>query len=462
MIAETDAPKKTKYAKNNKTKGSWFNWFVPILLVLLAIATLLFYPEPKKSTSSPATIKQSSITKTEFFVAKNLATQLVTTFFNGSEEDRTEQIHALENTLNHLNSNTSDTTKNILDALKNSNINASITALTTLANKQENLRESAKTWVNIGNIQNLTSAEQALQAYQKASEFDSDNSDAWNRQGHIHRHLKQFDLAEKAYKRVQALANQSTSDQALSLSNFGLLNQTKGDFKSAEEAYSEALDIYTKIGNDAGIASTNENLASLYKNWNVFDRAEKHYLIAFDNHEKLNNFQAMATIHTSLGSLYQSMKKTKKAQSHYEKALQIRQENSFNENISELYNILGSVAEQNGQIEKSKHYFEKSLTLKKGKRPISAADQFGKLATENRSKKNFLKAESYHKKAIEIYQENNNRNGVISQKINLGFLYKVWNKPEQACNTWKETYSLLSNSDNRIERIRALLQTNCQ
>ena len=466
MTSKTKSSEKIQTPKIDKTtQGSWINWFVPLLLILVAIAALVFYPKPKNKPSPPPQ-KQVKANNSKNFVAADIAEQLVTTFFNGSDEDNTEQTNALQSTLEHLSNNTNEASKTASEAtiaaLKISNIDEAIKTLITQANQQDNLRESAKTWVDIGNIQNLTSTRQALQAYQKASNLDSDNSDAWNRQGHIHRQLKQFELAEIAYKKVHALANQSTSDQALSLLNFGQLNQSKGDFKAAEEAFLKAAEIYTNIGNENGIASTNENLANLYKGWNVYDRAEKHYLIALGIHEKRNNFQAMATLQTTLGGLYQAMKKFKKSQSHYEKALQISQENNFNDNIAELYSTLGNIAKQNGQEEKSQHYYEKSLSLKEGKRPISAANQFAKLAIVNRTKKNFEKAENYHKKAIEIYQENNNQNGVISQTINLGFLYKVWNKLDQACSTWSDSYKQLNPADSRYNRVGALLQANCQ
>jgi tetratricopeptide (TPR) repeat protein len=357
-----------------------------------------------------------------------------------------------------------DEARTALAELKSNNINTAIKALITLSNNQLNLQESAKTWINIGNIQNLTSTKQALLAYKKASDYDSSNSNAWSRQGDIYRQLKQFDNAEIAYKKVQALGNQDIANEAFSLANFGLLNQSKGDLVAAEKAFSQALDIYSKIENDAGIASTSEYLASLYTNSEQFDKAEKFYLKALKIHQSLEHPQNIATAHSALGSLYQTMKLSNKAQTHYEKALEINLNNNFKGNIASLYSNLGILAQQNGKEEKSKEYFEKSLEHNKDiKRSNSTANQYGNLAILNRKQKNYEKAESYHRQAIEIYKYNKHMAGVVSQQINLGFLYKVWQKNDQACNIWRDSLIILKRtSSDRTNRVEQLLKSSCQ
>lgn len=450
----------------NTEKKQWINWFVPLLLILTAVGIFIFYPTPEKiSSPNPAKPKIiSNNTINDEFEPTAIANSLVSRFFNGSEEDVSEQLIALEDTLNYLTATDNDLTKLVLTELKNNNINNAIKTLIKLTNEENDLRESAKNWINIGNIQNLTSARQALQAYQKASEFDPENSNAWNRQGHIYRQLKQFDDAEKAYKKVQSLANQGTANKAFSLANFGLLNQSKGNLEEAEKAFIQALEIYTNIENEAGIASVSENLARMYKNTEQFEKAETNFLKALDIHQKQEQPQNIATIHSALGSLYQTMKLSNKAQTHYEKALEINLNNNFKENIASLYSNLGILAEQNGKLEKSKEYFQKSLELNKDtKRDNATADQYGNLAILNRNKKDFIKAEEYHLQAIDIYRHNNHTSGVISQQINLGFLYKVWKRNDKACQVWRDTMPILKRvASNRTSRVEELITSSCK
>lgn len=445
------------------TKKSVINWLVPLLLVAATIATLIFYPTPAPRPDDTLSKSISVDNTADEYLTTEIATTLVYTFFNGSNKEREDQIDALTNTLNNLKKESLNHTTSALAALKVSNINLAIQTLIEFTHQQEDTREVAKTWINIGNIQNLTSAKQALQAYEKASELDTENSNAWNRQANIYRRLKQFDKAETAYKKVQSIENQGETNDALSFANLGLLNQTKGDLKGAEEAFLQALEIYEVAKSDSGIASTSQNLASLYTQVKNLEKAEEYYLKALKSYINQDKAENIVNIYSGLGSLKQSMKDPEKAQFYYENALEISLNNDFQDNIANLYSNLGILAQQNGELEKSKEYFEQSLNLNKDiKRTIATADQYGNLAITNRKKGKFELAEDFHLRAIEIYTEKNHNNGVISQKTNLGFLYKAWKKPQKACEAWSSIMNLLrQNNADRAERINQLITVTC-
>ncbi len=459
--------KKSLKKPEKKTKKPIINWLIPLLLVITTIATLIFYPAPTPRTN--ALTSKPTINKTkEEYPTTEIATTLVYTYFNGSNEEREDQIDALTNTLNYLKKNKAvnlekSTTRNTLTALKVSNINQAIQTLITLAHQQDDPREAAKTWINIGNIQNLTSAEQALRAYEKASELDAENSNAWNRQANIYRRLRQFNKAEAAYKKVQSLENKGETNDALSFANLGLLNQSKGDLKAAEDAFLQALEIYETAKNNAGIASTGQSLASLYIKTKNPEKAETYYLKVLKSYIEQDKTESIVTIYSALGSLKQSMNDTEKAQFYYENALEISINNNFQDNIANLYSNLGILAQQNGEFDKSKEYFERSLNLNKDiRRTIATADQYGNLAIINRKKNNFELAEDFHLRAIEIYTEKNHSNGIISQKTNLGFLYKAWKKNQKACEVWSSIMDILKqNNNDRAERISQLIQATC-
>jgi len=327
---------------------------------------------------------------------------------------------------------------------------------------------ASKLWVHAGNVQNLTSTKQALQAYKEATTKDPNNSDAWNRQGHLYRQLKQFDKAESAYKKVTAINSKSTTNQALYLVNLAQLSQSKGDIKGAEAAFLEALMIYTTFEDDAGIIKTSESLARLYQKNKSYSKAETYYLTAIAAHQKNEQTKEAVATYTALGDLYQLQNKIDNAQTQYENALEISLNNSFEEEVAKIYNKLADLAEKNGEPELAKHYRDKALLLDTGldgneKMSISTADKFSNLAIEERKKRKFDSAEEYHLKAIAIYKQNNHINGINSQKINLGFLYKVWGKPQQACETWRSSIPLLKRSKNpRLASVQKLIKTNCR
>ncbi len=425
---------------------------------------LLFYPSPEPIAEiAPQSKNQTN----KAFSANELALKLVTSYFNGSDEDKTEQVIALENTISYLNTNKTPHNNKAFSALKNRNLGSAIQSLVT-SSKQQKPIDSAKTWIHIGNIQNLTSTKQALQAYKEASIKAPDNSDAWSRQGHVYRQLKQFDKAESAYKKVQAINSKSTTNQALYLVNLAQLSQSKGSIKDAEKSYLEALEIYTTFENDAGIINTSESLARIYQKTKQYPKAETYYLTAIAAHQKNEQTKEAVASYLALANLYQLKEQAENAQIQYEKALEISLNNSFEENVIVIYKQLGKLAEGKGNLELSKQYYDKALLLDSGieggeKRSISTADQFANLAISSRKERKFAKAEEYHLKAIDIYTENNHTNGINSQKINLGFLYKVWNKPQKACEIWKSSIALLKRSKNsRLGSVQKLISTNCR
>ena len=366
-------------------------------------------------------------------------------------------------TLEVLSSASNPQAQKALTELQSSNINAAKKSLITLASSQKNLQESSQTWINIGNVQNLSSSRQALQAYQKASEIDPENITAYLRQGHVYRQLKQFDLAEKAYKRVQSFANQSTANQALTLANFGLLNVSKGKLVEAEDAFNESLSIYKKIQDENGIANISYHLANLYKGSERFDQAENYYKTALTNFTQQDDFKKMADTHAALGGLYQAMQQKIKALNQFQTALEINTNNNFDESNLPIYQSLGTLAEESGDTEKAQAYFAKANGVDPSVgQPNSVADDLGRQAIANRKQRNFIKAEEQHKQAIKIYQQNKSIAGTISQQINLGFLYKVWGKIDLACLVWRDTLVISKRANsNRASRVEKLVFNSC-
>lgn len=458
-------PKKTKKIKKEKKKSNWFNWFVPILLICVSFAILVLYPEPDQQIASQPIVDKSKNPEPlkRVFNAQALSQELVSRYFNGTDEDRHEQTNALAETLDVLNKSSNEQESKALSELQSSNINAAKKSLISFASSQSDLQTSSQTWISIGNIQNLSSSQQALQAYKKASDINPDNVSAYTRQGHIYKQLKQFDLAEKSYKRVQSFANQTTSNQALTIANFGTLNLSKGKLVEAEDAFNESLSIYKGIDDEAGIANTSFNLANLYKDSDRFEKSEEYYKTALTNFTKQNNLKRMADTRSAMGSLYQSMKSNIKAQFQYEAALELSTNNNLDEGKPSIYQGLGELAEEKGDMEKAQNYYARAKGIDpNAQQDNQVADELGKQAIINRKQGKFLEAEEQHKQAISIYQQNKSIAGTISQQINLGFLYKAWGKADLSCLVWRDTLIISQRANStRTDRVQQLLDSSC-
>lgn len=434
-----------------------------IMLIAVVVAIIWmdipFTASSQKKDSSPS--QTLTLKKEEIDV---LAHQLIDKFadVNLSLKEKKNVLQAVNNTLNHIQAVDNH---QIIGLLQQSELKMAIRHLTTFVSQEENAREAAKIWVDIGNLQQLQSSQHALSAYRKASKLDDKNSNAWNRLGHYYRHQKQFTLAENAYKKVFASSEAGTAIQAVALANFGLLYQAEGKLKKAETAYLKALAINEVKVNTASIASNNENLAIIYKNNDNFSSSEKHYLIALSSYKILNVTNNIARIQQSLASLYHREKKFTEAERYYKKALQAYKNTKNKKKIASGYSQLGVLYQQRKRIEEALVLFEKSLAInKKIKQTQGVADQYGNLGVLYRLQKKFSASEASHLKALQHYQQLQQAEGISQQQTNLGFLYQAWGKTEKACEHWRQsktTLALLKNVS-RIARIENIIELHCQ
>ncbi|HIO92401.1 MAG TPA: tetratricopeptide repeat protein [Leucothrix mucor] len=452
-------------ASKHKSNISWSSILLSILLIS-AVGTILWVLSDIAGTHPPSSkdlTKNESESIVNIFSINDLANTLVNkhTASNIPQKERSNILQAVKNTLQHLQDTNKQPALQNLQALE---LNAAISTLTESVKLEEKSREAAKTWVDIGNLQQLQSSQLALYAYKKASKLDNKNISAWNRLGHYYRRQQQFALAENAYNHVLQSSGDTSTTLAVAHANFGLLYQAQSKFEQAETAYLKALEINDAQKNTPSLASNAENLAIIYKQKKNFEASERYYLIALSHYKTLEKSEQIAKLQTSLASLYHQHKALEKAKKHHRIALNIYLERNNQTKTASSYSNLGIINQQQGQASKAKELFEQSLELNKIiKSQKGIADQYGNLGILHRSQNNLLESESSHLMSLKIYQELSHTEAISQQQTNLGFLYQAWDKNEKACKYWQESQNTLAptQNTNRIERIKALIQKHC-
>lgn len=443
-------------------------WLVSFaaLIVLAAIAvvayTIMSSPEPETTAAEvqPPTVAPTLNSQDLLQISKQLSATYLNRQGTSAEEDR----QALNNTLNNLSRSDSDIDRLALQQLQAGNLDEAITTLKAQALDTKAPRDAAKHWLDIGNLHNLKSGDEALSAYQKSVTLDPDNINAWNRIGHLERQRKQYDRAEIAYRNVTRLGNNQSQTQALALANFGLLYQTQNKTEQAIGAFAEALKINTTLDNKAGIASNSENLASLYRQLNQWENAEQHYRRALDIYKADNQSAKSIELHAALGSLYQANQQSELALSEYEQALALNVENPDKRFSASLYSSMGILAQQSNELDKAEEYFDQALALYQETNNLrGTADQYSNLATVSRGRRQYEASETLHLKAIALYKQGNYPQAITTQYTNLGFLYTAWKKNDLACQYWRQSVEGLAGEGNtaRRSRIKAIIERDC-
>lgn len=450
-----------------KTAQQGQGWLISfaVLILLVAVGTVLY--TISKNTLEKPDNKPAKELPAVSFSDKNvdaIVQKLAADYLSAGDSGRQEDIQALANTLSNLKSSPQDAAKLTLQQLRDDKLPEALTTLKNLALATNNKRDAAKLWVDIGNIENLKSEEQAISAYQKSVTLDPDNINAWNRIGHIERQRGQYDKAEIAYKNVTRLSDSKSRTEAVSLANFGLLYQSQNKYEDAIKSFQLALTINTELDNKDGVASNSENLAGLHRTQKDFDQAEQYYQRALGVYQSSGLTAKQIEIHSALGSLYQSQQQSELALAEYEKALSLNQANPNKRFSAGLYSNMGILAQQKNELDRAEEYFNQSLTLfQEIENPQGTADQYSNLAILARSRKQFEQSETLHLKAIALYEAVDNKQALTSQYTNLGFLYTAWNKKETACEYWQKSLDGLTGEQHqsRRDRIKAIVERDC-
>ena len=454
--------------RDSMTAQQGQGWLVSfsVLVLIGALGTVAYTVISSKkrieSTQPPLQTNQSNFSDSE---VQSIASRLVEVHLVSKAGAHGEDIQALSNTLNNLRNNPHATAKQILQLLKEDKLTEASDSLKTLALETPSKRDAAKLWVDIGNINNLTSAQHAIDAYQESTTLDPDNINAWNRIGHLERARKGYDQADIAYKNVARLSDKLSQTQALSFANFGLLHQSQNKHGEAVESFTKALNINTQLKNNSGIASNNENLASLYRTLEKYNLAESHYKAALAIYDGGKHTSKLVELHSALGSLYQTKQQTELALNQYEKALTFNKQSPNKRFSASLYSNMGILSQQNNDQDKAESYFNQALRLYQSLgQGRGIADQYSNLAILARNKKQFESGEELHLKAIDLYRKSNLTQAITTQYTNLGFLYTAWNKTDTACEYWRKSLTGLTTVEqkNRRIRIEAIISRDCE
>ena len=147
------------------------------------------------------------------------------------------------------------------------------------AEGEESRKETAAAARHIGALAFLHDTDKALSAYREAVELDPENSDGWNRLGHLLKRIGDLEGAEAAYGHVLSLGNQTDDKEliAVATGNLGLVYQTRGDLDRAEEMHKKSLALEEELGRKEGMASDYGNLGIVYRTRGDLDRAEEMY-----------------------------------------------------------------------------------------------------------------------------------------------------------------------------------------
>ncbi len=213
----------------------------------------------------------------------------------------------------------------------------------------------------------------------------------------------------------------------------GLSEMRKGNYNSAEENFSEALELCRELGKDRERAEINQGLGTVYLYKSDYQRAKNHLKKALNDWEKIEDLEgksfslnALGNVHTKLGNLDTGL-------DHYEESLDLRKKIGDKRDISSTLNNIGIIYLKKGDLERSFEYSKKGHDIWK-----DIEDQRGVAASLINIAEYYLRkgeldtALKKNEESLDISEKINFKRGIATSLSNIGTIYLMQEKIEKA------------------------------
>ncbi len=164
--------------------------------------------------------------------------------------------------------------------------------------------------------------------------------------------------------------NKFETEELISLSHLGIIQDRLQQFDKALDYYFKALNIYNN-SNEQGklhkdiktIQSLYNNIGNIYSSSNDFNTAEKYYFKGLTLSEEKKDYINIGVICNNLGKLEIQRKNFEKAYSYLIKSLEARQKINDKSGVAKSYIFLGNYYQNINQPEKAIEFAKKAFDI---------------------------------------------------------------------------------------------------
>ena len=233
-------------------------------------------------------------------------------------------------------------------------------------------------------------------------------------------------------------AKGKNANLATSYNNIGSVYDGQGEYKKALEYYLKSLDIYKSVygeDNHPSVATSYNNIGLVYKNQGEYKNALEYYLKSLDIHKSVygeDNHPSVATSYHNIGVVYKNQGEYKKALEYYLKSLDIYKSVYGGDNhpsVATSYHNLGNVYQDQGEYKKALEYYLKCLDIRTsvyGDNHPEVATSYHNIGMVYDTQGEYNKALEYYLKSLDIKKSvyrGDNHPSVAASYHNIGSAY---------------------------------------
>lgn len=139
----------------------------------------------------------------------------------------------------------------------------------------------------------------------------------------------------------------------------------RGEYEEAERACREALESFTRLGDEENIAACLQNLGILAQEQGKLEEAKQFHLACLEISKKLSKEDDVAGALHELAVIAQNQGNLKEAQRLYTESLEITEKLNDHRSRAITLNQLGVIANLQGQVEDARRFYGMSLQIRK-------------------------------------------------------------------------------------------------
>lgn len=171
-----------------------------------------------------------------------------------------------------------------------------------------------------------------------------------NNIGKVYISLNNFELAEKYFEETRQASEQLKDDRglAISLGLLGSSHEKQSEYEEALQDQTRSLELFQKLGDQYGVALTNENIGSIYEDLAQFDRAYEFFNSAYGYFEgeniteEINVLNNLGDSFRKRGDYQPGLEYTTKALNLAIELNDLHQLESAHKDLSKNYALLGN------------------------------------------------------------------------------------------------------------------------
>ncbi|MGD8782236.1 MAG: tetratricopeptide repeat protein [Ignavibacteria bacterium] len=226
------------------------------------------------------------------------------------------------------------------------------------------------------------------------------------------------------YKNLDSInpGNNFKNKIACAYNETGCAKFALGKYNQSLECYNKALELYQKTKNDKGIADVYNYLSNYYFILSNHDKSLEYILKEYEIAKILNDKEYTARVNKSFGRHYIETGNTQKGLNYLKESLTAYKELENKKQIGSVYFDIGNTFLRMNKVDSAFHYNSKASAIAQ---KLNCKEQIGySYAFSGWLSPDKNKAVEYFKKALEIFEEQNNKSRIACMSNFLGTAYK--------------------------------------